>query len=111
MFWVIAGVGLLWNLIACWNYIVQTNAEAVAQMPEVYRLVIKNRPDRAKAGYAVSAFGGAVGVVILSLLGTIAVFYFTMRILGLEPATGSALLMAFALALFAQVSLRKGWIG
>lgn len=124
LFWAIAIVGLLWNLIGCWNYIVQTNAEAIAQMPEVYRVLIENRPDWATAGFAVSVFGGAVGsillllrkrvavgVFILSLLGTVAVFYFSMRVLGLEPATGSALLMSLALALFAQVSLRKGWIG
>ncbi len=123
MFWAIAGVGLLWNLIGCWNYIVQTNPEAVAAMPEVYRLVIENRPAWATGGFAVSVFGGAVGsillllrnrvaigVFILSLLGTVVIFYFSFRVLGLEPATGSAFLMSIALVFFAQISLRRGWI-
>lgn len=123
MFWAIAVTGLLWNLIGCWNYIVQTNPEAVAQMPEVYRLIIENRPAWVTGGFAVSVFGGAVGSILLllrrrvavaifavSLLGTAAVFYFTVRVLGVEPATGSAVLMAIALMVFALVARKRDWL-
>jgi len=123
IFWAVAIVGLLWNLIGCWNYILQSNPEAIAQMPEVYQLVIEGRPAWATGSFAVSVFGGAVGcilmlmgrkvavgVLILSLLGTIAIFYFSFRVLGLDPATGSAVLMAVALLCFALVSQRRGWL-
>lgn len=123
IFWAIAVVGLLWNLIGCWNYIVQSDPEAVARMPEVYRLIIENRPGWATAGFAVSVYGGAVGAILLllgrkiaagvfalSLLGSIVTFYFTFRVLGVEPATLSALLMSTALMLFAIVAIRRGWL-
>ena len=123
MFWAIAIVGLLWNLIGCWNFIVQSNPEAVAQMPEVYRLIIENRPTWANAGFAVSVFGGAVGAILmlmrrktatvlfaLSLLGSVVTFYFTYRVLGIEPATASALLMSVALLVFATVATGRDWL-
>ena len=123
MFWAIGVVALLWNLIGCWNFILQSNPDAVAQMPEVYRFVIENRPSWATAGFAVSVYGGAVGAIllllrrrvalgvfILSLLGTVVIFYFSFRVLGIEPATGSALLMAIALVWFAQLATKKAWL-
>lgn len=123
MFWAIAVVGVLWNFIGCWNYILQTNPEAVAQMPEVYRFVVENRPSWATAAFAISVYGGAVGCIlmllrrrvalallIISLLGSIATFYFSFRVLGVEPATASALLMSMALVWFAHLATRKGWL-
>lgn len=123
MFWAVAVVGLLWNLIGCWNYIVQSNPEAVAQMPDIYRLIVENRPAWATAGFAVSVFAGAVGAILmllgrkiatglfaLSLLGSLATFYFTFRVLGIEPATLSALLMSVALLIFSNLAVRKGWL-
>ncbi|MCH2078033.1 MAG: hypothetical protein MK180_14345 [Rhodobacteraceae bacterium] len=123
MFWAIAVVGVLWNFIGCWNYILQTNPEAVAQMPEVYRFVVENRPSWATAAFAISVYGGAVGCIlmllrrrvalallIISLLGSIMIFYFSFRVLGIEPATASALLMSIGLVWFAQLAMRKGWL-
>ncbi|MGX9354759.1 hypothetical protein ACS3SW_06235 [Roseobacteraceae bacterium S113] len=123
IFWAIAVVALLWNLIGCWNYIVQSNEEAVARMPEVYQLIISQRPAWATAGFAVSVYGGAVGAILmlmrrrtavavfgLSLLGSLVTFYFTFRVLGIEPATASAVLMSCALVFFIWLSDRKGWL-
>ena len=123
MFWAIAVVGLLWNLIGCWNYIVQTNPDAVAQMPDIYRLIVEQRPGWATAGFAISIYGGAVGAILMllrrkistgllavSLLGSLVTFYFTYRVLGIEPATLSAVLMSVALLVFATVAVRKNWL-
>ena len=122
-FWVIAIIGLIWNLMGCWNYILQTNPSVVAQMPELYRFVVENRPSWATAGFAVSVFAGATGAILLllrrrvalpvfiiSMLGTIVIFYFTFRVLGLDATTFSALLMSAALTGFAVVSQQRKWI-
>ena len=75
------------------------------------------------AVFAVAVYGGAVGailmllrrrvalgVLILSLMGTVPAFYFSFRVLGLDPATASALLMSVALVCFALLATRRGWL-
>ena len=122
-FWLTAVIALIWNLMGCWNYILQKDADVVAQMPEVYQLIISNRPAWATGAFALSVFGGAVGsilmllqrrvalpVFVLSLLGSLGTLYFTVRVFGLEPATGSAVLMSVALVWFAAIAGRKGWL-
>lgn len=123
MFWIIAVVALLWNIVGCWNYIIQNDPSVVAQMPEVHQLIINNRPSWATAAFAISVFGGgvgsillisrrkiAVGVFIISLLGTIVTAYFVYRIIGLDPATISALVMSLAMVGFAKISQQRCWI-
>lgn len=123
-YWLIAGAGLLWSLGGVWNYLAQTSPEAVAQMPEVYQLIINGRPNWATAGFAVSVFAGAVGCILLllrrsvavgvlwlSLLGTLVVGYFTVRVVGLVPSMAMALLMAVALLVYAGMARRRGWLG
>jgi hypothetical protein len=92
-------------------------------MPEVHQLIINNRPSWATAAFAISVFGGgvgsillvlrrkiAVGVFIISLLGTIVTAYFAYRIIGLDPATISALVMSLAMVGFAKISQQRCWI-
>jgi len=123
LFWVVAIVSLLWNLLGCWNYIIQQDPLVVANMSEVYQFIIENRPTWATAAFAVSVFGGAVGSILLllrrktatglftlSLLGSTAITYFTYRVIGLDPATVSAFIMAFAMLLFSKISERREWI-
>ena len=43
MFWVIALLGLLWNVLGCFNFIMQSDPGAVADLPLAYRLVIASR--------------------------------------------------------------------
>ena len=56
-FWIFAAVGLLWNLMGCLNYIMQANADVVAQMPELYQAIIAARPAWATAAFAIAVFG------------------------------------------------------
>jgi hypothetical protein len=51
-----------------------------------------------------------VGVFIISLLGTIVTAYFAYRIIGLDPATISALVMSLAMVGFAKISQQRYWI-
>ena len=123
LFWVVAIISLLWNLLGCWNYIIQQDPLVVANMPEVYQFIIENRPIWATVAFAVSVFGGAVGSILLllrrkiatglfslSVLGSTAITYFTYRVIGLDPATISTFTMALALFLFSKISERREWI-
>ena len=123
LFWVVAIISLFWNLLGCWNYIIQQDPLVVANMSEVYQFIIENRPTWATAACAVSVFGGAVGSILLllrrktatglftlSLLSSTAITYFTYRVIGLDPATISTFTMALAMLLFSKISEKREWI-
>jgi hypothetical protein len=122
-FWFIAAAGLVWNLLGCLNYITQSNPDTVAQMPEVYQVIIDGRPAWATAGFAIGVFGGAVGcillllrkrvafpVLIVSLLGIIVTSIFTVSIVGLVPSMVLSVLVGGALLWYASIARRVGWL-
>ena len=122
-FWIIAVAGLVWNLLGCLNYIAQTNPDTVAQMPEVYQVIIAGRPAWATAAFAIGVFGGAVGcillllrkrvalpVLVISLLGVIVTSVFTLTIVGVSPSTLLSLLVSGALLWYASISRRCDWL-
>lgn len=122
-FWILAGAGLVWNLLGCLNYITQSNPETVAQMPEVYQVIIAGRPSWATAAFAIGVFGGAVGcilllmrkgvafpVLILSLVGVIFTSIFTTTIVGMVSSTVFSVLVSAALLWYASIARRVGWL-
>ena len=122
-FWIIATVGLLWNLVGCYNYVLQTNPDAVAQMPEVYQLIIENRPAWATGAFAIAVFGGAVGCIllllrkrvavalmVLSLVGIIGTSIFTMLVAGPSAIMILTLLIGAALLWYSTIARREGWL-
>lgn len=122
-FWVVAGFGLLWNLMGCLNYLSQTDPAAVAQMPEVYQVIIAGRPIWATAGFAIAVFGGAVGcillllrrrvavpVFVLSLCGIALTSVFTLMIVGIIPAMVLSVLVGGALLWYGFLARRFGWL-
>lgn len=122
-FWLIAGAGLIWNLMGCLNYVMQTNADVVAEMPEVYQIIINGRPAWATAAFAIAVFAGAVGCIllllrrriaaellVLSLLGILATVVFTTMLIGFVPSTALSLLVGIALFWYATIARRKGWL-
>jgi len=122
-FWIAAGLGLLWHLGGCLNYVTQTNPETVAQMPELYQLIINTRPGWATAAFAIAVFGGAVGcillllrrrvavpVLILSLIGTLGVVVDTVTRVSMAPSLLLSLLVAVALLWYATIAQRKDWL-
>ncbi|WP_299288671.1 hypothetical protein [uncultured Tateyamaria sp.] len=122
-FWIIAGLGLVWNLMGCLNFITQMNADAVAQMPELYQLIIAARPFWATLAFGFAVFGGAVGCILLllrrrvavpvlafSLVATVVTVIQTISVLGMAPSTLLALLVGAALFWYATIAARKGWL-
>ncbi|WP_299685983.1 hypothetical protein [uncultured Tateyamaria sp.] len=122
-FWFIAACGLVWNLMGCLNFITQMNADVVAQMPELYRQIIENRPAWATAAFAVAVFGGAAGCIVLllrrrvamqvlfvSLIGSVVAVIHTVTLVGFAPSTALALLVGAALFWYSTIAARAGWL-
>jgi hypothetical protein len=122
-YWIAAILGLLWHLGGCMNYIMQTNPETVAQMPELYQLIINTRPAWATAAFAIAVFGGAVGcillllrrgvavhVLLLALLAVIVVMIDTVMRVGMSPAVILSLLVGGAFYWYATIAQRKDWL-
>lgn len=122
-FWLVAGFGLIWHLMGCMNYIVQTNSETVAQMPESYQMIINGRAAWATAGFGISVFGGAVGCILLllrravsvpvfmiALAGTVLAVVHATMLLGLEPSSVLSVLVGAALLWYATIARRKQWL-
>ncbi len=123
-FWLIASAGLVWNLLGCMNFILQSNPENVARMPEVYQVIINGRPAWATGAFAVAVFGGAVGCILLllrnrtalpvlalSFAGIIVVAIFTLNVVGLVPSVALSILVGAALLWYSSIVRRFGWIG
>ena len=123
-FWIFAAVGLLWNLMGCLNYIMQANADVVAQMPELYQAIIAARPAWATAAFAIAVFGGAVGCILLllrrrvasaafvvSLIAIAGHSVFTLRVAGVTPSLGLVVLVGVAWLWYTSIARRSGWLG
>ncbi|MFT5064639.1 MAG: hypothetical protein ACJAXK_000746 [Yoonia sp.] len=122
-FWIVAIVGLIWNLMGCMNYIVQTNPETVAAMPDAYQLIINGRPAWATGGFAIAVFGGAVGCILLLLRRNVAVPVFMLSLagivltvihatmlVGIVPSSAMSVLVGGALLWYATIVRRKNWL-
>ena len=102
-FWIVGAVGLVFNLMGCFNFISQLNAEMVAAMPDSYQVLIETRPAWATAAFAVAVFGGALGCVLLLLRKRYAI-----QVLGLSLAGA----VAAQLPAIGNVELPlQAWIG
>jgi len=101
-FWTISAFGLIWSVMGCYNYIMQTNPEALAQFPEAYQMVIKGRPGWVSLSFVIAVFGGALGsalmlmrravarpVLLLSLLGVVVTFLQALWVIVSAPGAGS----------------------
>lgn len=123
-FWIVAIAGLIWNLMGSMNYIMQTNSETVAQMPDVYQMIINGRPSWATAGFAIAVFGGSVGCILLLLRKNVAVPVFMLSLagivltvihatmlVGMVPSSVLSVLVGGALLWYATIARRKNWLG
>ena len=104
-FWAVGTFGLIWSLIGCYNYLIQTNPEALAQFSEAYQIVINSRPGWVTVLFVIAVFGGALGtalmlmrravarpVLLLSLVGVVVTLGQALLVIGSAPGAGSIVL-------------------
>ncbi len=122
LFWFLAILGLAWHVMGAVNYVMQTNPDAVAQMPDHYRVVIETRPAWATGAFALSVFGGIIGGVLMILrsrlaapvflIAAVAALVTMLPMFGLDNATqaitgaGMSAILAAVLAWFCNRILR-----
>ena len=83
LFWLIAVVGLLWNIGGIINYMMQMKPDFVATLPDTHRAIIEGRPAWATGGFAVGVFGGAIGCLFLLLRKPLAGLVFMISLMGI----------------------------
>ncbi len=81
-FWAIGVVALIWNSLTLINFLVQMNPDIVAAYRESERAIIEGRPLWATGAFAIAAFGGALGSLLLLLRKSLAYQLFVASLLG-----------------------------
>jgi hypothetical protein len=81
-FWAIGIVALIWNSITLINFLVQMNPDMVAAYRESERAIIEGRPLWATGAFAIAAFGGALGSLLLLFRKSLAYQLFIASLLG-----------------------------
>ena len=129
-FWIISVVALIWNAMGVMNFFVQMDPANLANYPVSHRALIETQPAWAKAGFALSVFGGTLGAVLLLLKKATASYAFVVSLFGtvlvMIHTLGSEidfsafdigltivmpLLVAAFLVWYAALGKRKDWIG
>jgi len=96
MFWVIVLLGLLWNALGCFNFIMQSILGAVADLPLAYKLVIASRPGWVTVAFFIAVLGGALGCVLMLLRRVTARPALFLSLIGVLLTTGYALWLGAA---------------
>lgn len=126
-YWMIAGLGLVWNIMGCLNFLSQSNVEVVAQMPEAYQSLIAARAAWATAAFGIAVFAGAVGCILLflrrrvaiqllmvSLIGVVLTLFDALLSVGFDPqiliGTGASVVVAGLLYWMARLANRANWL-
>ena len=81
-FWLLASVALIWNLLGAINFVMQMDAEMLANYRESERMIIENRPLWATLGFAVAVFGGVLASLLLLLKKSMALYLFVASFIG-----------------------------
>ena len=128
-FWVISILMLIWNVMGCINFFVQTNPEMVSSYRETEQAIILARPSWATVAFALAVFGGALGCILLMLKKSISYYLFIASLLGvivtmihtlsagIDFGIGEILaiiLMPLVVAVFliwySKYTVKKGWV-
>lgn len=131
-FWTISAIALIWNAMSVINYFTQMNPEALATYSESARALVEGRPVWATGAFAIAAFGGVLGCVLLLLRKSAAYYVLIASLLGVmvtmvhtflvaRSTTFSAfevalmmlmpLVVAAFLVWYAKRAENNGWIG
>jgi hypothetical protein len=82
-FWIISGLGLLWNLAGSLNFMMQLKADGLASMAEPFHTIVTNRPGWATAAFGLGVLGGAIGCILLLLKRKEAIYVFMASLAGI----------------------------
>ena len=84
LFWIIAVLALLWNIMGVIAYLSQAyiTEEALALLPEQDQLYINNVASLVTAAYATAVFAGTLGSIALLIRKKIATLLFTISFIG-----------------------------
>ena len=91
-FWTVGAFGLIWSLMGCYNYLMQTNPEALAQFPEAYQIVINSRPGWVTVLFVIAVFGGALGSALMLMRRAVARPVLMVSLVGVVVTFGQAIL-------------------
>ncbi len=132
-FWIIAGVGLLWNILGLGSFLTDITAspESLADLDPALRNIFENTPIWTKILYGTATVTGSIGALLLVfrkkwaitlfLISLIAVliqniywFFFTniIDVLGINYALMQGMITIIGLFLwyYAKSSASKGWV-
>ena len=132
LFWVIAIIALIWNIMGVVAYLGQAymTDEALALLPETDQLYIKNVASWVTAAYATAVFAGVFGSIALLIRKKVAKLLFIISFIGVLFQSSynffiqefmtietfqivwSIIIIAICLFLiwYAQISNKKAWI-
>lgn len=133
IFWVIAIVALIWNIMGVSAYLIDAYMpeEVFSALPEAQQELYNTRPTWATAAFALGVFGGLLGCVfllmrkklakslfIISLLSVLALYVYmfamsnTLEVLGTNSIYMPimVIIVCIFLVLFANKSIKKGWL-
>ena len=118
-FYLIAALALIWHAMGSANFMMQLNPDNLANMPDVYRDSIVNRPIWATVAFGISTFAGVIGAILLLMKRPLASTFFWITALGaavtaipllggvMQPLVGAGLsvVVGVVLALYARSRL------
>lgn len=93
VFWLIAILGLIWNVMGSMNLIMQLNPEMLSQMPSSHQAIAETRPHWATVAFGISVVGGLLGCVLLILKKPAAVSILLLSLIGTLGAIVGLLLL------------------
>lgn len=103
-FWIIAGVGLVWNLVGLASFAMQMVAtpEQMAQMypTEAQQAFVNGVPGWATAAYAIAVIGGVLACIALLMRKSVAKILFGLSIGGVIVQNGYGFVVANGIEVF-----------
>lgn len=81
-FWLIGAVALIWNVLSAANFFAQMSPEMLDAYRESERAIIQGRPAWATAAFAIAAFGGVLGSLLLLFRRSVAIYLFVASLTG-----------------------------
>lgn len=106
-FWVVAGLGLAWNLLGVVAFVMQMTLtpEALAELSEAERQLVQATPLWVNMVYAVAVFGGALGCAALLTRKSWAVALLVISLLAVLLQMSYAFLMSDSLEVYGNAAL------